>query len=68
VCEVINDGINGHLTEFFDIKRLIEKVCGTLEGGSAAADLRNEARASAIAQFDYKTVCKPKLLRALHYQ
>lgn len=52
VEEVITDGVNGLLVDFFDTEAIANQVCNVLDNPSRYAQLGNEARAHAVAQFD----------------
>jgi glycosyltransferase involved in cell wall biosynthesis len=62
VREVIADGKNGRLVRFFDRSALSETVCEVLAAPDRFANLRQQARADAIAAFDLQTVCLPRLV------
>jgi glycosyltransferase involved in cell wall biosynthesis len=59
VEEVIVDGRNGWLTDFFDAEGLAEKLAGVLAGRPDSADIRAEARRTIVERFDLKRVCGP---------
>lgn len=62
VREVITDGLNGRLVEFFDRAALVEAVCDALTTPERFAPLRQRARADAVARFDLRRVCLPRLI------
>ena len=63
VEEVIRDGINGRLVDFFDEEGLADHIAAALaEGGD---DLRSAARETAIQLYDVKSVCLPAYLDLL---
>ena len=63
VEEVIGDGVNGRLVDFFDEEGLADHIVAALaEGGD---DLRSAARETAIQLYDVKTVCLPAYLDLL---
>lgn len=59
VREVVREGENGLLVDFFDVSGLARTVVGALgERGSFAA-LREEARRSIVQRYDLQSVCLP---------
>lgn len=62
VREVITDGHNGLLTDFFDTGVLAMKVARALENRQTRVGLRERARQTVVDRFDLRTVCLPKLL------
>ncbi len=52
VTEVIEDGINGFLTDFFDAEKLAEKVAWVLDHGSGMAAVRTAARQTIRERYD----------------
>ena len=52
VTEVIEDGINGFLTDFFDAEKLAEKVAWGLDHGSGMAAIRTAARQTIRERYD----------------
>jgi glycosyltransferase involved in cell wall biosynthesis len=65
VREVIRDGDNGVLTDFFDARQLAHRVATVLETPDAYRDMRHRARAGVVAQFDLTTHCLPKWVQWL---
>ena len=53
VKEVVVDGVNGLLVDFFDSKEISRKVCGVLKSGGDFGLIRDSARSTAI-RFDIK--------------
>ncbi|MBK5550089.1 glycosyltransferase [Pseudomonas sp. TH03] len=53
VKEVVIDGVNGLLVDFFDSKEIARKVCGVLKSGGDFGLIRDSARSTAI-RFDIK--------------
>lgn len=66
VREVIENGKNGVLVDFFNHDQLADKVAELLADSARHHHLRDNARNTIIKQFDLKTVCLPKLLDKLH--
>lgn len=62
VKEVIGDGKNGLLVDFFDHDQLANKIAGVLANPETYGPLRDNARKTIIAQYDLKTICLPKML------
>ena len=65
VEEVIVDGQNGWLTDFFDAEALAEKLAGVLAGRPDTAAVRAAARQTAVERYDLKRRCLPEALRLL---
>ncbi len=57
VEEVIVDGVNGRLVDFFDEEGLANRIIGALTERSN--DLRSAARDTVIKRYDVKSVCLP---------
>lgn len=60
VEEVIEDGVNGWLTDFFDVAALSERVCDALDAGEALAQVRAAARQTVVDRYDLARVCLPR--------
>lgn len=65
VREVITDGENGLLFDFFDHERLPTLIDKALSNSTESQKLRDEARKKIVNSFDLKTVCIPKMLQKL---
>jgi glycosyltransferase involved in cell wall biosynthesis len=65
VREVLRDGENGLLTDFFDAARLAERVTHCLTRQAALAPLRAAARRTVVEGFDLRTRCLPAALALL---
>ena len=65
VAEVIEDGVNGWLTDFFDGTALSERVCDALEAGARLAPLRAAARQTIVSRYDLARVCLPQQVRMI---
>lgn len=63
VQEVIQDGKNGLLVDFFDIPTLSKIVVDCLANPGHYLQLRSAARQVAVDQYDLSTICLPQLLR-----
>jgi len=62
VQDVIEDGLNGRLVDFFDAKGLADAIAGVLADPVAQEPLRQAARQSVVQRFDLQTVCLPQQL------
>jgi len=62
VREVITDGENGLLTDFFDPGQLAERVAYALENRARLAHLREAARATIQERYDLTSICLPQQL------
>jgi glycosyltransferase involved in cell wall biosynthesis len=63
VEEVIHDGGNGYLVDFFDTTSLAARVGERLDDGKSPA--RDEARRTIIERFDMRSLCLPRHLELL---
>jgi glycosyltransferase involved in cell wall biosynthesis len=62
VQDVIEDGLNGRLVDFFDAKGLADAIAGVLADPAAQEPLRQAARRTVVQRFDLQTVCLPQQL------
>ena len=62
VAEAIEDGVTGHLVDFFDVAAWAEKLTEVLADPKAQRPIRTAARQHIIDRYDLKTVCLPKLM------
>ena len=65
VEEVIHDGANGHLVDFFDTDALAERACEALVHPERQDQIRANARQTVIDRYDLKTECLPAYLRLI---
>lgn len=65
VQEVISDGENGLLVDFFDRQALADKVVAVLQDPARFAPMRRRARKSVVERYDLKRICLPQTLRLL---
>jgi glycosyltransferase involved in cell wall biosynthesis len=65
VQEVIEDGVNGLLVDFFDEAFLAECVRKALDCDSAIRSMRENARKLIVSNFDLYNICLPKRLGLL---
>jgi hypothetical protein len=49
--EVIEDGVNGLLVDFFDVPGIVERVCEALEAGDSMQALRTRARETVLDRY-----------------
>lgn len=63
VSEVIRDGENGLLFDFFDTKALVARVVDALANPGRHAELRKRARATIVERYDLATRCLPGWLK-----
>jgi glycosyltransferase involved in cell wall biosynthesis len=62
VQEVIQDGVNGRLVDFFDVAGWSAALTAALADPRADDALRLAARETVVARYDLKTVCLPQLI------
>ena len=62
VKEVIEDGLNGLLVDFFNHDELANKIADVLANPEACQPLREKALQTIIEQYDLKTICLPRML------
>jgi glycosyltransferase involved in cell wall biosynthesis len=60
VEEVIEDGVNGWLVDFFDKDALADRVCDALEAGAALQPLRSAARNTVVERYDLNRIFLPR--------
>jgi glycosyltransferase involved in cell wall biosynthesis len=60
VTEFIEDGVNGHLVDFFDTRALAEAVESAVRERDRHASLREAARRTVVERCDLNRVCLPK--------
>jgi glycosyltransferase involved in cell wall biosynthesis len=65
VEEIIVDGENGYLVDFFDTEGLADRIGEVLANGAGAARVRLAARQRLVDKYDLKTVCLPVYLGLL---
>jgi len=59
VLEVVKDGWNGHLVDFFDIDSLVNKVTEVLARPDLQNEMRENARQTIFEKYDLLTKCLP---------
>jgi glycosyltransferase involved in cell wall biosynthesis len=62
VGEVIRDGENGMLVDFFDVAGLSSALITALAEPARFAAMKVAARKTVLESYDLKTVCLPKLV------
>jgi glycosyltransferase involved in cell wall biosynthesis len=62
VQEVIRDGENGYLVDFFDTEAIATQVAQVLAAPTRFAPLRQAARRTVIERYALRNVCLPKQL------
>lgn len=65
VEEVIRDGENGFLVDFFSPAQIAEKVIAVLEASPGCEAMRASARQTIMDRYDLKSICLPAHLRLL---
>lgn len=63
VEEVIVDGDNGYLVDFFDIDGIAEKIAFIAGRRNQYDRVRKVARATVLTRYDLETICLPRHLR-----
>ena len=66
VEEVIHDGENGLLVDFFSPKEVAERVVAALENPRVFSGLRERARRTVIDTYDLRSICLPAQLKLLN--
>jgi glycosyltransferase involved in cell wall biosynthesis len=65
VTELIEDGKNGRLVDFFDTGAIAKTASELIEARSKYAAMRNAARETVVERYDLNKVCLPKLMKFL---
>lgn len=65
VEEVVRDGHNGFLVDFFSPDKIAAKVVDAVRHGQSLADMRRNARAAVLGRYDLAT-CLPRQVSFLH--
>lgn len=63
VEEVLVDGVNGQLVDFFDVDAWSEALITALANPERFAARRVEARKTVVENYDLRRICLPRLLR-----
>jgi len=62
VEELITDGVNGRLADFFDTRELAEVLVDSLARPGDFSDLRAAARQHIVENYDLRSICLPRLI------
>jgi glycosyltransferase involved in cell wall biosynthesis len=65
VREVVRDGENGFLTEFFGAETLAKRASDLLENRDDLGAIREAARQTVVTHYDLQRVCLPQMLKFL---
>lgn len=65
VREVIDDGVNGLLFDFFKPAVLAEKACAVLENPASFKKLGVSGRQLVVSRYDLDSICRPALMARL---
>jgi glycosyltransferase involved in cell wall biosynthesis len=68
VQEVIRDGENGYLTDFFDAQFLARRAVELLSARHDLSAMRKAARETIRSAYDLETICLPKMLSLISGQ
>ncbi len=61
--EVIEDGVTGHLVDFFDLDGWADRLIEVLSDPEAQAGIRKAARQHIVETYDLQRICLPKLMQ-----
>lgn len=62
VEELISDGLNGRLVDFFDTGQIAEVIIDALARPMVYRHMREAARAHIVENYDLRTICLPRLI------
>ena len=62
VEELITDGVNGRLVDFFDTAEIAEVLTDALARPMVYRHLREAARAHIVENYDLRSICLPRLI------
>lgn len=65
VREVIRDGENGYLVDFFKPEEIAQRAVAVLADPDAHGPVRHDARRTIVEHYDLKTICLPAQLQLL---
>lgn len=65
VEEIIQSGVNGLLVDFFKADELVQQINNVLDHPTQMQDLREQARATIVQNYDLARVCLPQQLSLL---
>lgn len=60
VEEVVTDGANGLLVDFFNVDGLVDRVDAGLSDPADFADMRRAARDTIVSRYDLRSICLPR--------
>ena len=63
VRELIEDGKNGLLVDFFDATQLAHRLADVLSRNKGMYSMRQQARQTIVDHYDLHTICLPGLLK-----
>jgi glycosyltransferase involved in cell wall biosynthesis len=66
VLEVIKDGENGLLVDFFDSDGIVDAVSRVLDHPDRMQAMRAAARRTTLGRYDLATVCLPRHAELIH--
>jgi glycosyltransferase involved in cell wall biosynthesis len=66
VEEVIEDGVNGLLVDFFSTEEICNAVNRVLDHPDRMADLRQAARQTIVSKYDLATICLPQHIELIN--
>jgi glycosyltransferase involved in cell wall biosynthesis len=62
VTEAIENGVNGTLVDFFDVAAWSAALIDGLAHPEKYDEMRGEARKTALARYDLRSVCLPQMI------
>ncbi len=65
IMEVIEDGVNGRLVDFFDVAAWSDRFIEGLAHPERATRMRQAARRTAIERYDLRSICLPRQVQFL---
>lgn len=65
VEEVIQEGVNGLLVDFFSPQEIAQSVCEALKRPNRFRKMRHQARSTIIEQYDLRTRCVPRQMELI---
>jgi glycosyltransferase involved in cell wall biosynthesis len=68
VEEIITDGVNGLLVDFFTKKELLDAVIRALDGPEDMVDIRRQARRTIQDRYDLSRICLPRQRELIEQQ
>ena len=66
VTEVLEDGVNGLLVDFFSAQQIAGAVDGVFAHPDRMQQLRARARQTVVERYDLKSICLPRQLQLIH--